>query len=98
MLTHYPRWLTIPSFSMIIAACVGALSEGNWQIAANSLATAILLGIVLQSNAYLRDDLDSLLEREADKIVEARRSSGRIPVGPVVIPPGGGSRDHIETP
>jgi hypothetical protein len=87
MLTHYPKWLTIPSFTMIIAAVIGALSEGHWQVAATALATTILLGIVLQSNADLRDDVNVLLERRAEEIAGQRIAEAGGIVVPVVIPP-----------
>jgi hypothetical protein len=48
---------------------------------------------LLQSNAYLRDDINILLHKEADRIADEKIASRLKPVAPVVIPPG-----RVETP
>jgi hypothetical protein len=74
MMTHYPRWITLPSFAAIAFALIGWLSTGQYQDAAFALAMAFLMGLVLQTQAnywdqmaLVRGDVHGILRREAKR-------------------------------
>jgi hypothetical protein len=80
MMTHYPRWITLPSFAAITFALIGWLSTGQYQDAAFALAMAFLMGLVLQTQANYWDQL-ALVHRDVHGILTREAKRWGLPLG-----------------